>query len=82
MAISRKPKTEKSVNVDALINKGGSVARQGSTADDKEPVAVILRVPEGMLKRIDSAVSARPIRTPRNTWILEALLEKLERESK
>jgi hypothetical protein len=81
MAISRKPKTEKSVNVDALINKGGSVAKQGSTADN-ETVGVILRVPEGMLKRVDSAVSARQIRTPRNTWILEALLEKLERESK
>jgi hypothetical protein len=83
MAISRKPKTEraeKKVDIDALINKGGSVAHQ-EAASEKEAVAVILRVPAGILKRVDAAVSSRVIKTPRNTWILEALLEKLEKES-
>jgi hypothetical protein len=27
-------------------------------------------------------VEARPIRTPRHTWLLEAVYEKLEREAK
>ncbi len=83
MAISRKPKAdhaEKKIDVNALINKGGSVAQQ-KDANENEPVAVIVRVPGGMLKRVDKAVSTRPIKTPRNTWILEAVLEKLLRES-
>jgi hypothetical protein len=79
MAISRKPKAER-VNVDALINKGGSVARQGSDAEN-EPVSIIFRIPGAMLQRVDKAVGARPIKTPRNMWLLEAVLEKLERKS-
>jgi hypothetical protein len=86
MAISRKPKQSssaaKTVDVDALINKGGSVGgRNGGQAKEKETVPVILRVPEDILERVDSSVQARRIKTPRHTWLLEAILEKLERES-
>jgi len=85
MAISRKPKrgaqfTTDVVDVDALINKGGSVAKphQGDPSKEKP---VILRVPEAILEKIDATVKARRIKTPRHTWLLEAVLEKLERES-
>jgi hypothetical protein len=87
MAISRKPKQSsgaaaKTVDVDALINKGGSVGgRNGGQGKEKDAVPVILRVPEDILERVDSSVQARRIKTPRHTWLLEAILEKLERES-
>lgn len=85
MAISRKPKQSsgaaaKRVDVEALINKGGSVAgRNGGL--EKSAVPVILRVPEDILEKVDASVQARRIKTPRHTWLLEAILEKLERES-
>jgi len=83
MAISRKPRTEqataKNVDVDALINKGGSIAQRQDTEPKEKPV--ILRVPEDVLERIDATVKARRIKTPRHTWLLEAVLEKLEKES-
>jgi len=84
MAISRKPRqsssaAEKPVDVDALIKKGGSVA--GKNGEDKSTVPVILRVPEDILEKVDASVQARRIKTPRHTWLLEAVLEKLERES-
>jgi hypothetical protein len=86
MAISRKPKqssraTGKAVDVDALINKGGSVGRSNGGQPKDKIVPVILRMPEDMLEKIDTSVQARRIKTPRNTWLLEAILEKLEKES-
>jgi hypothetical protein len=83
MAISRKPRTEpataKNVDVDALINKGGSISQRQDAEQKEKPV--ILRVPEDVLERIDAIVKARRIKTPRHTWLLEAVLEKLEKES-
>lgn len=85
MAITRKPKQSsgagaKPVDVDVLINKGGSVAGKNG-GQEKDAVPVILRVPEDILRKVDASVRARRIKTPRHTWLLEAILEKLERES-
>ncbi len=85
MAISRKPKQSsgtvaKRVDVDALINKGGSVGGKNG-GQETGTVPVILRVPEDILGKVDASVQARRIKTPRHTWLLEAVLEKLERES-
>jgi len=85
MAISRKPKrtgsdATKRVDVDALIRKGGSVAGKNG-GQERDAVPVILRVPEDILEKVDASVQARRIKTPRHTWLLEAVLEKLERES-
>lgn len=85
MAISRKPKqsssaSAKAVDVDALISKGGSVAGKNG-AQEKNTVPVILRMPEDILEKVDASVQTRRIKTPRHTWLLEAVLEKLERES-
>ena len=80
MAIARKPKVRNSaagVDVDALINKGlGSQAEPGKN----ETASVVLRIPAKVLARIDKAVRHRPIKTPRHTWILEAIVEQLSRE--
>ncbi len=86
MAISRKPKTsEKQVkeqNINALINKGGSIAKENSDGG-KQPGGkpILIRVPAEALQKIDEIVSAKKIKTPRHTWLLEAVFEKLERET-
>ncbi|NKD78123.1 hypothetical protein HEQ60_10170 [Haematospirillum sp. H1815] len=86
MAIARKPqKTEvrSGVDVDALINKGGSVAQINQPASDGPSPAekqVALRIPVNMLGSIESRLKKRTVRIPRHTWILEAIAEKLERE--
>jgi hypothetical protein len=87
VAITRKPQAAPavpaSVDVDALINKGGSAAGHGKgRAADRSVEPVVLRIPAELLSRIDAAVSARPLKTPRHTWLLEAMIEKLERDTK
>lgn len=84
MAIARKPKAEnkdkKQVDIDALINKGGSpVANDKMKTKDK---SILLRIPSDTLKTIDEVVSSKQIKTPRHTWLLEAVFEKLEREAR
>jgi hypothetical protein len=89
MAITRKPKHEsrggaKTVDVDALIEKGGTVAKRNAGTEEKQ-VPVILRVPEDILGKVDTCVKTRRsqhrIKTSRNNWLVEAVIEKLERES-
>lgn len=43
-------------------------------------IVVALRVPSDMLSQVDEMLKRKPIRMPRNMWILEAILEKLDRE--
>ncbi len=40
---------------------------------------VPVRVPVGLLNQIDNAIASRTVRIPRNTWMLDAFVEKLER---
>ena len=85
MAISRKPKPSapegQNVDIDALIHKGGSVAGEGATAPGRPKLMpVMLRLPPAMLAKVDAAVQTRVVPTPRTTWIMEAIAEKLERE--
>ena len=83
MAISSKPKpaqpaqTHPDVDVEALINKGLSVHK---SEPKKSEIGVLLRIPDNLATRLDRAIKAKPIRTPRHSWILEAILEKLEKE--
>jgi hypothetical protein len=77
MAISRKPQPSTS-SVDDLIDKGGSVPSERSRKSTQ--AAVPLRLPRPLLDRIDRAVEAQSVPTPRNRWILQAIVEKLERD--
>jgi hypothetical protein len=84
MAITRKPNPPtvgKDVDIEALINKGGSAAaeRKKKQQPTKE-VPVIVRIPSDLLDRIDGLVAERQLKTPRHTWLLEAFLEKANRE--
>lgn len=88
MAITRKPKKtteetkpekkKKAVDVAALINKGGSAVQPAAEKNEEKPV--IQRIPEDILKRVDEAVAGRRVKTSRNTWINEAILDLLEKE--
>ena len=86
MAVTRRPKAidpaaTPSVDVDALINRGGSVGGQAKADElSAKTFPVNLRIPGHVLERIDRAVEARKVRTPRHTWLMEAVLEKLDRE--
>jgi len=84
MPITTKPKptVPPRVDVDALISRGGGVAEKEPKPDKKEGATspVVLRIPAHLLTRIDEALASRLLKTPRHTWLLEAVLEKLERE--
>jgi hypothetical protein len=84
MAIARKPKasapTKSAVNIDELINRGGS-PKGAEQVTDAATVPVVLRIPAAMLQEIDAVVKAQAIKTPRHRWLLEAIHEKLHREA-
>ena len=82
MSISKKPKTKSEAEVQALIKKGGSPAHsiEGSKKNKKNIVSVTLRLPHEFSDRIESVLEKRALKIPRHTWLLEAVIEKLERE--
>lgn len=82
MAITRSPKSTASESkIQALIEKGGQPARQETVAAASAPMAVSLRIPAPLAKRLDTFLGDRLIRVPRHAWILQAILEKLDRET-
>lgn len=82
MAITRKPhpKPAPAVDVEELINRGGSPTGTESEKADSKATPILLRIPSSIMEQLDTALKARPIRLPRHTWILEAIHEKLLRE--
>lgn len=79
MPVARKPKS-----VDDFIQAGGidppkkpqaTVTKTGTIQPLK------LRLPQALLQQIDSAVEKRKPAPSRHQWILEALYEKIARES-
>lgn len=84
MAIARKPKSINHVNaVDLLINKGGSVSGENKLkqkSDDKKLNPITLRLPNSLIDQIEEILLKKIIRKPRHTWILEAILEKIDKE--
>lgn len=71
------------VDIDYLISKGSSVPNREaeSEASKCKVTSMLLRIPGEIGQRLDQALRARPARLPRHTWILEAIVEKLDRES-
>jgi hypothetical protein len=43
---------------------------------------VLIRMSPDILRRMDHAVQSRLIKIPRQTWLLEAIVETLEREAR
>ena len=83
MPIARKPKINPSVSekaISAVIEKGGSVATE-KISKAKSEQTVNIRLPEDILRDIDSSVGSRRIKISRHTRLMEAIIEKLDRES-
>lgn len=66
-------------NADAFIQKGGEVAKRGSSSL-KEEQLVNLRVPVELLERVDVVRRARPLKISRHAWLLEAILKQVLKE--
>ena len=70
--------------IETLINKGGDVGTtrlaRPTDRNNRKSSKVLLRIPDDLLFRVNQAVEARPLPTTRHAWLLEAVLEKLERE--
>jgi hypothetical protein len=80
MAVTRKPQGVPEHAIEALIAKGGSVASPASSSLVPDIKLVPVRIDTALLTRMDRAVHGQPIKIPRNTWVLQAILEKLERD--
>jgi predicted HicB family RNase H-like nuclease len=66
-------------DIDAVINRGGSSATSQEDNQEKERV-FNLRVPESLVAKVDALRKRRTGKISRNTWILEAIEDKVERE--
>jgi len=70
------------LRTEAFINKGmqaqtGEASRPAETA---KATKVLLTIPGDSHSRIEAVLAERRVRIPRHTWLLEAIVEKLERE--
>lgn len=85
MALSRKPKQQskeaKDTTVEKLILKGGSAPIEDTKVKTETIKFVQLRIPQTHLNDIDFLVKKRPGKLSRHTWIMEAIAEKINRDS-
>ena len=56
--------------------------KNGSRRLNEDVAALTIRVPRAIVSDMDSERIARSVKVPRNTSILEALVEKLQRSRK
>lgn len=83
-----KRKAPSEADIEAVINKGLKPADE-QPGDDEKPAHVNTRLTRGILRQIDALRAQRP-RKPgspklgisQHDWIVEAVLEKLDRETK
>ena len=71
-------------NVEEIINRGGSVTGNGATAPvaKSERKAILIKLDGATLDQIEAAARARKVKTTRQTWIEEAVIEKLTRSNR
>ena len=93
MALSPPPRRNKNpteAEIEAVINKGGGVARPDANTENTDEMRHIsARLPESFIREIDTFRAARPRKmgSPKlgislRDWIIEAIQEKMERERK
>lgn len=84
MALSPKLKTKVNINEETLIRKGGSSGAESLEEvypqDEQAIKRVSLRIPAKYLESVDNALTSRLGNVSRNTWIIEAIAEKLGKE--
>ncbi len=92
MAISTKPPLRKLVSeseIDAVINKGGSPTKSTAAADPNVIKNFNIRLNEEVLSEIHQLKELRPQKVGSrrkgisvHDWILEAILDKIDKENK
>ena len=90
MALTPPPQRNKKTTeaeIEAVINKGGSPVVETNDPDTIRHVST--RLTDGIIRQIDTLRASRPrkLGSPKmgvslRDWIVEAVLEKLERDSK
>ncbi|MBO0953155.1 hypothetical protein [Fibrella forsythiae] len=90
MAVSLAPPPRKQpseAQIEAVINKGGKPTVEDTGGEDT-PKHINTRLTKGIIRRIDALRAERPRKpgSPKlgistHDWIVEAVLEKLERDS-
>lgn len=84
-AVTRKPGADTPADEEAIaafISKGGSIPNEPPPDEEERTEARInFRLPGDMLAEVDAAIRHRRIRISRNTWLLEAVQEKLDRDA-
>ena len=81
-AKAAEPATPAGVDVDAIIERGGTVpseaAKRGPTKTERK--AVLLQLYPTILEQIAEEIAKSPVRMTRQTWIELAIVEKLKRD--
>jgi len=77
-AISKKPSQQQ---VDDYINKGIQDENKTISKSKNEIIRVQLRIEKEKLEQIDDVINQRKVKISRHLWFLEAIEEKLERET-
>lgn len=87
MAISKRPEKNTStsaqtVDVNEIINRGGTTPKESVKRVSNEKKGILLQISTQLLETIDELVSKRVLKIPRRRWFDEAILEKIERDTK
>ena len=79
-----RPAPKPADDVEAFLNKGGSPAGQPPAEEKsaKAPQHPLKFPPGDLFDRLEQARASSVVKLPRNTWILQAIAEKLERETR
>jgi hypothetical protein len=83
MTVSRKPQDEhpqqiSDRNLEEYLRKGGSTAK--TRAVPVKDVRFSLTIPAAICEELDTLRDSRTLKTSRHKWVLEAIVEKIERE--
>lgn len=84
MALTSKPHKAPPANVqqiDAFIGKGGSVPAVASVNMQTAKVHPLRFHDTDLFDRLEAARRSGGVKLPRNTWILQAISEKLDRDA-
>ena len=86
MPVTRKPKDEPALQralsedpeFQQYLSKGGSAAK--TLPEAPKDVRFTLHIPGPLCQELDRLREARPLKISRHQWVLEAILEKIQRE--
>ena len=87
MAVTRKPQEPRTADpapadeaaFHAYVDQGGSVPSEKPPPMEK-PTIFTLRLPVALCTQLDQLRDARPVKSSRHQWVLEAIAEKISRE--